>query len=158
MLATGIRTGLGTDSVASNDRMDMLGEARQATLFAALRASAPDALAAHEALRLATLGGAQALGLDTRIGSLEAGKDADLAAFSLDDATATPVHDPAVTLVHVLAGVTRATLVTVAGTELVRDGVVLQQHAGLDARIAALGERLRLWRLANVSSNGVSVP
>ena len=156
MLALNVRTGLGTDSVVSNDRVDMLSEARQATLFAALRASAPDALAAHDALRLATLGGAQALGLGARVGSLEVGKDADLAAFPLDDATATPVHDPAVTLVHVLAGGVRATLVSVAGQELVRNGVVLHDHAGLDARIAALGERLRRWRRANLPRVGVS--
>ena len=146
MLANGVRTGLGTDSVASNDRMDMLGEARQAALFHALRAGAPDSLSAHDALALATIGGARALGLDDRVGTLTVGKDADLAAFSLDDPFATPVHDPAVTLVHVLAGKATASLVTVAGRVLVRDGVVLYTNDGLATRIAALGERLQQWR------------
>lgn len=150
MLANGVHTGLGTDSVASNDRMDMLGEARQATLFHALRAGLPDSLPARDALALATIGSARALGLDDRVGTLTVGKDADLAAFSLDDPFATPVHDPAVTLVHVLAGKATAALVTVAGKVLVRDGVVLQKDAGLSSRITALGERLRDWRKQHV--------
>ena len=152
MLAVGIPTGLGSDSVASNDRMDLLTEARQATLFHALRAGAPDSLSAHDALRLATLGGARALGLDARIGSLEVGKDADLAAFSLDHPFAEPVFDPAVTLVHVLAGTATASLVTVAGRELVVDGVPTHDHVGLSARMAGLGERLRRWRADNLSA------
>ena len=152
MLASHVRTGLGTDSVASNDRVDMLGEARQATLFHALRAGKPDSLSAHDALALATIGGARALGLDDRVGTLTVGKDADLAAFSLDDSFATPVHDPAVALVHVLAGKVTASLVTVAGRTLVRDGVVLHTDNGLSGRIAALGERLQQWRRTNVSS------
>jgi len=150
MLAAGVRTGLGTDSVASNDRMDMLTEARQAALFHALNAGAPDSLPAHDALALATIGGARALGLEDRVGTLTVGKDADLAAFPLDDPFATPVHDPAVTLVHVLAGKATASLVTVAGRVLVRDGVVLHTNDGLTTRIAALGERLRKWRQQNI--------
>ncbi len=150
MRVAGIPTGLGTDSVASNDRMDLLSEARQAALFGALRAGAPDALSATDALTHATLGGAQALGMGDRVGSLEVGKDADLAAFSLAWPFAQPVHDPAVTLVHALAGSATAQLVTVAGRELVRDGRVLQQDAALAGRITALGERLQRWREAHV--------
>lgn len=146
MRAAGIATGLGTDSVASNDRMDLLGEARQATLFASLVAGVPDALTAHDALRLATHGGAEALGLGERIGTLAPGKDADLAAFPLDGPDVEPLHDPAVTLVHVLAGAVHATLVTVAGRELVRDGVVLDAEPALVQRMAVLGEALRQWR------------
>lgn len=146
MLRAGIHVGLGTDSVASNDRMDLLGEARQASLLAALIAGVPDALSASDALRLATHGGALALGLGDRIGTLEVGKDADLAAFPLDGPDMGPVHDPAVTLVHVIAGVVPASLVTVAGRELVCSGVLLGRDAALDERSAALGERLRDWR------------
>ncbi len=120
----GIATGLGTDSVASNDRMDLLGEARQATLLQSLQLGVPDALSAHDALDLATRGGARALGLDARIGTLESGMDADLAAFPLDSIDAMPMYDPAVTLVHVLAGAVKATLVTVAGRELLQIAAV----------------------------------
>lgn len=146
MRDAGIATGLGTDSVASNDRMDLLSEARQATLFQALQLGVPDALSAHDALDLATRGGARALGLEACIGTLETGKDADLAAFPLDDVDALPMHDPSVTLVHVLAGTVKATLVTVAGRELLRDGIILDADHGLSARISVIGERLHLWR------------
>ncbi len=150
MRAAGIPTGLGTDSVASNDRMDILSEARQATLFSAIRAGVPDALSAADALTHATLGGAQALGLGDRVGSLDVGKDADLCAFSLAWPFAQPVHDPTVALVHALAGHATAQLVTVAGRELVRSGRVLREDAALADRIAALGERLQRWRTMHV--------
>jgi len=145
--ASGIAVGLGTDSVVSNDRMDLLGEARLATLLQSMRSGHPDALTAHDVLATATLGGARALGLADRIGSLEVGKEADLAAFPLSHEDAHPVHDPAVTLVHVLAGAVPASLVLVAGRELVRDGHVLDADTARRARLAALGERLRHWRL-----------
>ena len=144
--AAGVRVGLGTDSVASNDRMDLLGEARQATLLQAMRHGIPDVLSAHEALAMATLGGAEALGIATQVGSLEPGKQADLAAFPLDHVDAQPIHDPAVTLVHVLAGLVPARLVVVAGRERVRDGVVHDTDPTRRARLHALGERLRQWR------------
>lgn len=143
MRAHGIATGLGTDSVASNDRMHLLDEARQAVLFHAVRSGVPDSLPASEALALATDGGAQALGLSAQIGTLEVGKQADLAAFPLRAPGAAMVFDPAVTLVHVLGGSVRATLVTVAGRELVRDGVVQVGDAGVAGRVAAAGERVR---------------
>ena len=148
----GIATGLGTDSVASNDRMDLLGEARQAALLQSLQLGVPDALSAHDALDLATRGGARALGLDARIGTLEPGMDADLTAFPLDNIDAMPMHDPSVTLVHVLAGAVKATLVTVAGRELLRDGMIVDADHGLSARIGIIGERLRLWRAQRVSN------
>ncbi|WP_309670603.1 amidohydrolase family protein [Gemmatimonas sp.] len=149
MLAHGIRTGLGTDSVASNDRMDLLGEARQATLFASLRVGAPDAISAHEALALATRGGAEALGLGARIGTLEVGKDADLAAFPLDHDDAQPLFDPAVALVHALAGKVEAVLVTVEGRELVANGAIAQRDETLPLRIGAWRDRLQQWRQAS---------
>ena len=144
-LDAGIAVGLGTDSVASNDRMDILCEASQATLFASLRNRTPDVLPARRALDMATNGGAHALGLADRIGTLEPGKDADLAAFPLSDPDAGTVHDPAVTLVHVLAGRVQASMVMVAGKELVANGVVLAKHPGLEARAAETGARLRAW-------------
>ncbi len=144
--AAGIAVGLGTDSVASNDRMDLLGEARQATLLQSWQRGVPDVLSAHEALTAATLGGARALGLADRVGSLEVGKEADLAAFPLGHEDAQPIHDPAVTLVHVLAGAVPASLVVVAGRELVRDGHVLDADRARHTRLARLGERLRHWR------------
>ena len=151
MLAHGIRTGLGTDSVASNDRMDLLGEARQATLFHSLRTGMPDALSAHDALTLATRGGAEALGVATRVGTLEIGKDADLAAFPLDHDDAQPLFDPAVALVHALAGKVEATLVTVAGRERVVRGELTLRDETLPLRVGAWRERLQQWRRASTT-------
>jgi 5-methylthioadenosine/S-adenosylhomocysteine deaminase len=99
-------------------------------------------------LELATIGGATAIGLGDRIGTLEAGKDADLAAFPISGPDTGAVFDPAVVLVHVLAGTVRASLVTVAGQELVRDGVVLHEADGLRERVAEMDRRLRAWMLA----------
>jgi 5-methylthioadenosine/S-adenosylhomocysteine deaminase len=124
--------------------MDILDEARQAVLLQRARTGRHDALVAQQALELATLGGARALGLDGRVGSLEVGKDADLAAFGLDEPRGIAAGDVAATLVYSLAG-RRAALVTVAGRELVRDGVVLAADPALPARVAATTDALRRW-------------
>jgi 5-methylthioadenosine/S-adenosylhomocysteine deaminase len=145
MRAAGIPIGLGTDSVASNDRMHLIDEARQAVLGHALGSGVPDSLRAHEALELATRGGARALGWHDRIGTLEPGKAADLAAFPLTE-EAHPVFDPAVTLVHVLAGRARASWVLVDGQVLVQDGRVLGEEAQRITRVRQVGARLQQWR------------
>jgi cytosine/adenosine deaminase-related metal-dependent hydrolase len=147
MLDAGVTVGLGSDSVASNNMMDLLGEARQAVLAQNAALARPDALGAHEALVLATIGGARALGLAERIGSLEAGKEADLAAFPLDGVRATPTFDPEVALVFAMPG-TAARLVTVAGRELVRDGrlVAGTLDGAVTDRVRAHARALRAWR------------
>jgi len=124
MLGHGIRIGLGTDSVASSNRMDLLDEARLAVLQQRASLQRPDALSARRVLEMATMGGADALGLNGRIGSLEPGKEADLAAFPIDAVRDAPVFGPEDALVFGAAG-RRAVLVTVAGRELVRDGRLL---------------------------------
>lgn len=150
MLAHGVRVGLGTDSVASNDRMHLVDEARQAILLHALRSEQPDSLDAHAALSLATLGGAAALGMEERIGTLEPGKAADLAAFPFALEETGPVYDPAVTLVHVLAGRAVASLVTVAGVLRWRDGYpTAENRRRVDdsrRRLVAAAERIKEWR------------
>ena len=83
MLDAGIAVGLGSDSMAANNRMHLLEESRAAVLAQRVRAGTPNALPASRALELATLGGARALALSDRVGSLEVGKEADLAAFDL---------------------------------------------------------------------------
>jgi 5-methylthioadenosine/S-adenosylhomocysteine deaminase len=121
MLDAGIRVGLGSDSVASNNAMDLLAEARVASLMQRARSGRPNALDAGQSLALATLGGARALALDTEIGSLEVGKSADLAAFALGSHGSDPVYDPATALVFSGAS-HRALFVAVAGNVLVREG------------------------------------
>ena len=147
LVEAGVTIALGTDSVASNNRMDMFAEARAAILAQRARVARHDALCARDALLFATLGGARALGIDSEIGSLDVGKSADLAAFPLD-AHARPVHDPEAAAVFALPG-TRASLVVVAGRELVRDGVLLWHDEALDQRIGDIERRMRDWALAN---------
>ena len=143
LLRANVVVGLGSDSVASNNRMDLLAEARAAALSQrALRAD-HEAMSARAALHLATLGGARALGIDSEVGSLEPGKSADLAAFPLDTC-AQPVHDPEAAAIFALPGVP-AQLVTVAGRELVRDGQVLNRDSGLEGRVEAIAAAMRAW-------------
>jgi 5-methylthioadenosine/S-adenosylhomocysteine deaminase len=150
MLAAGIIVGLGSDSVASNNSMDMLAESRAAVLAQRARLGRHDALSAADALHLATLGGARALGLDGEIGSLEVGKIADLAAFPLEHA-AIPVHDPAAAAVFALPGA-RASLVTVAGRELVKGGRLTAPNPVLVARVDETAKRMRDWLRSDLSS------
>ena len=142
--AAGIRVGLGTDSVASNDRMDLLDEARVAALFANAREARHDALSADRALALATIGGARALGLDDEIGSLEVGKAADLAAFGIPSHRA-PLHDPVAAAIYSIAGVP-ASCVVVAGVEKVRDGHLIDADDGLPGRVQQCARQLQEWR------------
>src|SRR5437763_10018510 len=104
LLAAGIAVGVGSDSVASNNRMDILDEARLAVLVHRGATRRHDAFGAHQALELATIGGARALGLDGRIGSLEVGKEADLAAFRVDIPRTTPIGDPYSAAIFALSG------------------------------------------------------
>jgi cytosine/adenosine deaminase-related metal-dependent hydrolase len=120
LLHAGVRVGLGSDSVASNNRMDLLDEARLAVLMQRARAGRPNVVSATEVLELATLGGARALGLEGEVGSLDVGKSADLAAFPLDHARSLPVYDPATALVFSASG-RAATFVAVAGRPLVQE-------------------------------------
>jgi cytosine/adenosine deaminase-related metal-dependent hydrolase len=99
LLAAGIRVGLGTDSPASTPSFDMFEEMRAAVYATRARAERPDALSGAEALELATLGSARALGLEHEIGSLAAGKRADLAVVSLAGSPYLPWEDPTVAVV-----------------------------------------------------------
>lgn len=147
LLDARVRTGLGSDSVASNDRMDLLDEARLASLFASAREQRHDALTSGKALELATLGGARALGLDADIGSLDAGKFADFAAFRLP-IMRTPLHDPTAALIYALAG-TQASMVAVQGRVLVRDGHSEHADSMLPERVQTSTARLQEWLLAH---------
>ena len=147
MLDAGVVVGLGSDSLASNDRLDILGEGRHAMLMQRARLTRPDALTAADAVALATIGGARALGLEAGIGTLEVGKAADLAAFSCGGVRETAVDDPWDAVL--VAAATPARLVTVAGRELVRDGHVLDVDvASLVARVAESVSSLATWRRA----------
>lgn len=157
MLDAGVVVGLGSDSVASNNRMHLLDEAHAAVVMQNASAGRPDALSAATALRLATLDGARALGLEGVTGSLEVGKAADIVAFPLDAPAAVPLHGAEQHLVHALRG-HRATLAVVAGEVLVREGRLVRDPApGARARLEAAAERMQRW-LAGVQAVGGPVP
>jgi cytosine/adenosine deaminase-related metal-dependent hydrolase len=146
LIAAGATVALGTDSMASGDRMDVLAEARLAVLSQRARLQRHDALDATRAVAMATIDGARALGLGARVGSLEVGKMADLAAFAVTDTHAGVDADPAAALVHgVGSSGARASLVTVAGRELVRDGRVLHADPALAGRVDRGAAALARW-------------
>ena len=100
----GVTVALGTDGAASNNGLDLFHEARMAALLAKLGSGGPAAMPAAEALEMATLGGARALGMADRIGSLEVGKQADFIAVDVDHPAMQPLHDVPAQLVHTAAG------------------------------------------------------
>jgi 5-methylthioadenosine/S-adenosylhomocysteine deaminase len=148
MRDAGLAVGLGSDSVASNDAMDLVQEARQAVLLQSLHRGAPDALSATTVLEMATRDGARALGLPG-VGELVAGARADLCAFRIDALEAAPVYDPAVVLVHVIGAGRRAALTMAAGQVLVRDGRPLHEDTAVRSRVIAAAERVRRWAAVN---------
>jgi 5-methylthioadenosine/S-adenosylhomocysteine deaminase len=154
MIAAGVTVGIGSDSVASNNRMDLLDEARLAVLIHRATTRRHDAFGAEQALELATIGGARALGLEARIGSLEVGKDADLAAFRIDSARTTPIGDPYAAAVFALPG-RPAELVAVRGRVLVAGGRVLAADTALVERVNAGGTALASWARDRSSATGV---
>ncbi len=144
-LDAGVPVGLGTDSVASNNRLHLLEEARTAALQQAARAGRPDAVTPRELLHAATQGGADALGLGDRIGALVPGRQADLAAFPLGHLAAAAELDVEATAVYALGGAS-ASLVTVAGDVLVSEGRVRAASDGLAVRGAEVARNLSEWR------------
>lgn len=124
MSRAGINIGLGTDGAASNNRLDLFWEMRLAALLAKGLSGDAAALPAAEVLRMATLNGARALGLDSEIGSITVGKSADLCAVSLEHINCQPCFDPLSHLIHV-AGREQVSHVWVAGKCLVEHKTLL---------------------------------
>lgn len=96
----GVNVAIGTDGAASNNDLDLLGETRTAALLAKAVAGSATALDAHRALRMATLNGARALGLECCLGSLEVGKAADMVAFDMSGLAQQPIYDPVSQLIY----------------------------------------------------------
>jgi len=116
-----INVALGTDSAASNNNLDMIGEMRTAALIAKCINNNPCTLTAAETLAMATINGAKALGLDSKIGSLKIGKFADIISINLKTLATAPVYDPIAQIVYA-SHCNDVTNVWVAGKQLLNNG------------------------------------
>ena len=139
MRARGIRVGVGTDGAASNNRLDVFTEMRTAALIAKARSNDAAVVSAYEALRMATIEPAQALGLDGQIGTLEAGKRADVIAVRLDGVETQPCYDVMSHLVYA-AGREHVTHAWIDGEPRLED----RKLTTLDP--ADLVEKARWWQ------------
>lgn len=138
----GVNVAIGTDGAASNNDLDLLGETRTAALLAKAVAGSATALDAHRALRMATLNGARALGLEAEVGSLEVGKAADMCAFNLSGLAQQPVYDPVSQLIYASS---RACVehVWVGGKQLLENGKLTRMdEAKIIAKTRAWGEKI----------------
>ncbi|MDC0127282.1 TRZ/ATZ family hydrolase [Methylophilaceae bacterium] len=100
MLKQNLNVSLGTDSSASNNRLDIMEEMRLAALISKGSSMLPESIPAKEAIKMATINGAKALGLDSEIGSIEKNKKADLVAIDLSTIENQPLYDPLTTFVY----------------------------------------------------------
>lgn len=149
LVDAGINVALGTDGPASNDDLDMLGEMHTAALLAKAVAGDASALPAARALRMATLAGAHALAMDEQIGSLVAGKSADIVAVRLSGLESEPLYNPLSQLVYA-ANRNCVTDVWVAGRHLLKQ----RQLTTLDE--PAILNRSRIWTDRIASTRGCS--
>lgn len=138
-LDAGVNVALGTDGAASNNDLDMFGEMRTAALLAKAVANDASAVSAMTALRMATINGAKALGLDDEIGSLRIGKAADVIAVDLSLLETQPLYCPVSQIVYA-ASRQQVTDVWVAGKRL------LQQRQLTTVNLSELHSKIAVWQ------------
>jgi cytosine/adenosine deaminase-related metal-dependent hydrolase len=148
MLAAGCRVGIGADGAPCNNRLDAFTEMRLAALIQKPRLG-PEALPAAQALELATLGGARALGLETEIGSVEVGKRADVIVLDLDGPHAQPAEADLISRIVYSARAADVRHVVVDGRLVVKDGVLTTANPS-EIRRAANAQARRLRRAVGI--------
>ncbi|HYA42292.1 MAG TPA: amidohydrolase [Syntrophobacteraceae bacterium] len=149
MIGCGVKVGLGTDGCASNNDLDMFSEAGFAARVHKVFRNDPLALPAEQALRLATLGGASALGLEREIGSIEPGKKADLIALDLNQPHLTPIYDPVSHIVYAARG-SDVRFVWVDGRQVVEDKRVLTvDEAGVLSEASRMAGRILHFKVSS---------
>jgi len=139
LLARGVNVALGTDGAASNNDLDLFGEMRTAALLAKAVANDASALPAMTALKMATINGAKAIGIDRETGSLEIGKAADVIAVDLSELETQPLYCPVSQIVYA-ASRRQVSDVWVAGKRLLKH----RELTTID--LAALTEKIGQWR------------
>lgn len=140
MIGRGVSVSLGADGAPCNNRLDMFTEMRAAALLQKVRLG-PDAMPASQLLRMATIEGARALGLDDEIGSIEEGKLADLIILRLDRPHLVPRPDPISTIVY-SAEASDVETVLIQGKVVVRGGRLLTMDEAEVIEMAAREARL----------------
>ena len=121
LIEAGVNVALGTDGAASNNDLNLLAEMRTAALLAKGVAGSASAVPAETALRMATINGAKALGIDALTGSLELGKAADIVALDLSNPHTQPLYHACSQMVYA-ASSNQVTQVWIAGRQVIRDG------------------------------------
>lgn len=141
--AIGLNVALGTDSSASNNDLNMINEMRTASLLAKLSTLNPESLSAENVLKMATINGAKALGIDHITGSLEKGKAADFAAIDLDHIETQPLYHPISQIVYA-ASRQQVNHVWVAGKQLMKNRELLTlDEKELLSKAKAWGEKIK---------------
>jgi len=145
----GINVALGTDGAASNDDLDLLGEMRTAALLAKGFSKDARSIPAATALRMATLNGAKALGIDHVTGSFVPGKSADVVAIDMVDIETQPIYNPLSQLIYTV-GRDKVTDVWVAGKHLLKSRTL----TSLD--IHDIKAKTYLWRDKILSTSSIA--
>jgi 5-methylthioadenosine/S-adenosylhomocysteine deaminase len=149
MLRAGVLVGLGTDGAASNNALDLLAEIQMAALLHKGVRLDPLAVPAAAALEMATIGGARALKLDHLVGSLEAGKRADVVIIDLDEDNLVPLYDPVSHLAYAVEAADVRTVI-VDGRIVLRDGVLATaDEREIRRQVRALASAIGSFRGAN---------
>jgi len=143
MLAAGVHVGLGTDGAASNNDLDMIGEMGSAARVHKVTALDPTAAPARAVLRMATQGGAEALHMGERIGSLEAGKRADLIVLDVSGPNALPLFDPTSHVVYSARSDAVQTVVVEGKVLMERRRVRTLDTEAIRARALQFGRKIR---------------
>lgn len=139
LLKNGVNVALGTDGAASNNDLNMFGEMQSAALLAKVQTMDATALPAADALAMATINGAKAIGLESSLGSLEVGKQADLIAVDLSGPETQPLYNPLSQLVYACNG-SQVTHSWIAGEPVMSQ----RQLKGID--LAELTQRISEWQ------------
>ena len=143
MRESGITVGLGTDGAASNNTLNLFTEAHIASLMAKHESRDPTQGNAQQTIAMATLEGAKVLGIDDKVGSLEAGKQADFIAVDLNRFSMLPSYDPFAALLHGDAG-NQVTHAFVSGQALYKD----REFTRMD--LSELTAKVREWQSASI--------
>lgn len=143
LLDAGVNVALGTDGAASNNDLDMLGELRTAALLGKGVAGDASAVPAMQALKMATINGAKALGLGDETGSIKVGKSADLCAIDLKTPETAPIYNPVSHIVYA-AGREQVSDVWIRGEQLLKQRKLTRvDEIALCESSHSWGERIR---------------